>query len=310
MSANPTVLVVQHDLDTPPAALEPPLAALGVRTVTWYALSQPEPPAGDFDGLMVLGGIVNPDGTDGDAPLERERELIADMHARGLPVLGICLGAQLVAQALGGEAERMPAGEIGWVRSSSTTRPRTTRCWPARRASSTSTSGTTTRARRRPAPPPRPQRRLRPGVPRRRDDLGPAVPRRGRRARCWRNGRRPAPTSSHGSAWAEAILGTAEQRDRAATARGAHRRSLRARRARGRRPRVGRRDRHLRSSGVETVRTTCPRDCYDACGVLVALEDGRIKHVRGDPDHHVSRGKLCRKCSIGYNGAFSIPSCG
>ncbi len=116
MRANPTVLVVQHDLDTPPAALEPPLAALGVRTVTWYALSQPEPPAGDFDGLMVLGGIVNPDGTDGDAPLDRERELIADMHARGLPVLGICLGAQLVAQALGGEAGRMPAGEIGWVR--------------------------------------------------------------------------------------------------------------------------------------------------------------------------------------------------
>ena len=58
---------------------------------------------------------------------------------------------------------------------------------------------------------------------------------------------------------------------------------------------------------METVRTTCPRDCYDACGVLVALEDGRIKHVRGDPDHHVARGKLCRKCSIGYNGAFIDP---
>ena len=55
------------------------------------------------------------------------------------------------------------------------------------------------------------------------------------------------------------------------------------------------------------MRTTCPRDCYDACGVLVALEDGRIKHVRGDPDHHVARGKLCRKCSIGYNGAFIDP---
>jgi GMP synthase (glutamine-hydrolysing) len=117
VSSNPTVLVVQHDLDTPLAALEPPLAALGVRTVTWQALSQPEPPAGEFDGLIVLGGIVNPDGTDGDAPLEREREVIADMHARGLPVLGTCLGAQLVSQALGGSAERMPAGEIGWVRS-------------------------------------------------------------------------------------------------------------------------------------------------------------------------------------------------
>ena len=53
-----------------------------------------------------------------------------------------------------------------------------------------------------------------------------------------------------------------------------------------------------------TIRTTCPRDCYDACGVLVALDDGRIRHVRGDPAHPVSRGKLCRKCSIGYNGVF------
>jgi GMP synthase (glutamine-hydrolysing) len=116
VSANPTVLVVQHDLDSPLAALERPLAALGVRTATWYAPSQPEPPAGAYDGLIVLGGIVNPDGTDGDAPLEREREAIADAHARGLPVLGICLGAQLVAQALDGSAERMPAGEVGWVR--------------------------------------------------------------------------------------------------------------------------------------------------------------------------------------------------
>ena len=32
-----------------------------------------------------------------------------------------------------------------------------------------------------------------------------------------------------------------------------------------------------------------------------------IRHVRGDPDHPVSRGKLCRKCSIGYNGAFLDP---
>ena len=115
VTSNPTVLVVQHDLDSPLAALAPPLAALGVRTVTWHAPSQPQPEAGSFDGLIVLGGIVNPDGTDGDAPLDRERELIADAHARGVPVLGICLGAQLIAQALDGRAERMEAGEVGWV---------------------------------------------------------------------------------------------------------------------------------------------------------------------------------------------------
>jgi anaerobic selenocysteine-containing dehydrogenase len=53
-----------------------------------------------------------------------------------------------------------------------------------------------------------------------------------------------------------------------------------------------------------TVLTTCPRDCYDACGVLVTVRDGRIRNVRGDPDHPVSRGKLCRKCAIAYNGVL------
>ena len=53
-----------------------------------------------------------------------------------------------------------------------------------------------------------------------------------------------------------------------------------------------------------TLKTVCPRDCYDACGIVVTKVDGRIKNVRGDRDHPVSRGKLCRKCSIGYNGVF------
>jgi anaerobic selenocysteine-containing dehydrogenase len=54
----------------------------------------------------------------------------------------------------------------------------------------------------------------------------------------------------------------------------------------------------------EVVLTTCPRDCYDACGIAVVKRNGAIRHVRGDPSHRVARGKLCRKCSIGYNGAF------
>ena len=57
----------------------------------------------------------------------------------------------------------------------------------------------------------------------------------------------------------------------------------------------------------ELVRTTCPRDCYDACGVVVLKRNGAIAHVRGDPDHFVARGKLCRKCSIAYNGALLDP---
>lgn len=58
---------------------------------------------------------------------------------------------------------------------------------------------------------------------------------------------------------------------------------------------------------ANTIRTTCPRDCYDACGVVVKLAaDGTI-NVVGDPAHSVSRGALCGKCSIGYNGVWRDP---
>ncbi len=54
----------------------------------------------------------------------------------------------------------------------------------------------------------------------------------------------------------------------------------------------------------EILKTTCPRDCYDACGIEVLREEGRIVSVRGDKEHFVSRGKLCAKCQIFYNGVM------
>src|SRR5579862_968329 len=56
------------------------------------------------------------------------------------------------------------------------------------------------------------------------------------------------------------------------------------------------------------IRTTCPRDCYDSCGVSVLLEDGRIRSVKGDAGHFVSQGSLCGKCSLAYNGAWIDPA--
>lgn len=55
---------------------------------------------------------------------------------------------------------------------------------------------------------------------------------------------------------------------------------------------------------ADVVRTTCPRDCYDACGIVVHREDGRIAKVLGDPAHPIARGKLCGKCAIAYNGVW------
>jgi anaerobic selenocysteine-containing dehydrogenase len=59
--------------------------------------------------------------------------------------------------------------------------------------------------------------------------------------------------------------------------------------------------------GQEIILTTCPRDCFDTCGIAVVKRGGVIAHVRGDPQHPVSRGKLCAKCSIGYNREWRDP---
>ena len=57
----------------------------------------------------------------------------------------------------------------------------------------------------------------------------------------------------------------------------------------------------------ELIRTTCPRDCYDACGIVVVRRGGEITKVLGDPGHAVSRGALCGKCALAYNGAWRDP---
>src|SRR5271154_5509608 len=61
------------------------------------------------------------------------------------------------------------------------------------------------------------------------------------------------------------------------------------------------------SSERTIVKTTCPRDCYDSCGIRVIIENGAIRQVTGDHDHFVSRGSLCGKCSLAYNGAWRDP---
>ena len=52
------------------------------------------------------------------------------------------------------------------------------------------------------------------------------------------------------------------------------------------------------------IKTTCPRDCYDGCGILVDQEDGKVIKVKGNPEHPSNRGALCPKCAISYNGVW------
>ena len=58
----------------------------------------------------------------------------------------------------------------------------------------------------------------------------------------------------------------------------------------------------------EIIKTTCPRDCYDSCGIAVIKRDGEVRKVLGDPDHPVSRGALCGKCALAYNGVWRDPA--
>jgi GMP synthase-like glutamine amidotransferase len=115
-SRSPLVLVIEHDPSDPPRLLGEWLIAAGAR------LQVCRPHAGDrvpedtagFDALISLGGEMG--ATDDDlAPwLPATRRLLATAAADGTPTLGICLGAQLLAVATGGEVRRGDDGpEIG-----------------------------------------------------------------------------------------------------------------------------------------------------------------------------------------------------
>ncbi|MGD8977933.1 MAG: glutamine amidotransferase [Gammaproteobacteria bacterium] len=67
------------------------------------------------DLLVILGGPISAN-DDGVFPfINQELALIADRVRRSLPTLGICLGAQLIARALGGHVGPSPEAEIGWA---------------------------------------------------------------------------------------------------------------------------------------------------------------------------------------------------
>jgi GMP synthase (glutamine-hydrolysing) len=93
-------------------------AAAGVDLHVVEAPGRPVPVALDgADGLVVLGGAMDFDETDAYPHLARTQDLLRDAAARSAPTLGICLGAQLAAAALGGRAYPGPAGEeLGWTK--------------------------------------------------------------------------------------------------------------------------------------------------------------------------------------------------
>lgn len=72
------------------------------------------PHVGMVEGLVVMGGTMGAYETSQYPFLDQEVELLAACVARDIPVLGICLGAQLLATALGAQVERGPVMESGF----------------------------------------------------------------------------------------------------------------------------------------------------------------------------------------------------
>lgn len=75
---------------------------------------QPLPPdLDDVDGVISLGGPQS--ANDADAWIAEEQKYLRDAADAGLPVIGICLGSQMLAKAMGGAVGRMAGGiELGW----------------------------------------------------------------------------------------------------------------------------------------------------------------------------------------------------
>jgi len=112
------LLVFQHSAREPLGALDPLLRRAGFRIRYINFSRQPDlkPDVSRYNALVVLGGPMNVDQQQLHPHLSTEIAVIREALARGIPILGICLGAQLLAAALGANVQPNNVREIGWYR--------------------------------------------------------------------------------------------------------------------------------------------------------------------------------------------------
>jgi len=90
-------------------------AKKGYRVNQIYVCNNEKLPSIDsFDWLMVMGGSQHAWDVEGNDWLQKEKEFVSKSLTAGKIILGICFGAQLLAEALGGKLLPNPQREIGW----------------------------------------------------------------------------------------------------------------------------------------------------------------------------------------------------
>jgi GMP synthase (glutamine-hydrolysing) len=110
----PTLLAIQHVPWEGPHRILDACGALHVQTVKPLA-GQPLPRHDEVAGAVVMGGPMSVDAVERFPALALERAWLEEAARRELPVLGICLGAQLLARALGAEVRPGDGPEIGFA---------------------------------------------------------------------------------------------------------------------------------------------------------------------------------------------------
>lgn len=110
------VLAIVHDADAGPGVFAEAVAQSGHRLDRWGlpdGTPAPEDPLA-YDAVLSLGGAAHPDQESAHPWLAAEKRLLANLLQCGVPVLGVCLGAQLVAEAAGARTRPAPRPEVGW----------------------------------------------------------------------------------------------------------------------------------------------------------------------------------------------------
>jgi GMP synthase (glutamine-hydrolysing) len=111
------VLAIAHEADAGPGVFADAIAAAGATLDEWLLPAAPSAPPDDpasYDAVMVFGGSMHADQEALHPWLAAEKTMLRDLLGRKMPLLGVCLGSQLLAEAAGAPAERAPDPEIGW----------------------------------------------------------------------------------------------------------------------------------------------------------------------------------------------------
>lgn len=110
------LVVLQHCPVTPVGLVGETAAARGAQIKTLFPHQGNALPGSlaELDGLIVLGGPMHAADDVGYPAFQGMLALIRDCHAEGIPVLGLCLGAQLIARAFGARVYRFGGLEVGY----------------------------------------------------------------------------------------------------------------------------------------------------------------------------------------------------